>query len=117
MSETPLCAVDDIPDRGPAGFVAQVGGQRVGVIALRFGGKVFTYENSCPHIGTPLDFQPGNFLNAEKTHIICATHGALFRIGDGHCVSGPCAGKGLVRLTNTTRRGTVYLTGAALSSK
>jgi len=30
--------------------------------------------------------------------IQCATHGALFRIRDGYCVAGPCAGQGLIPL-------------------
>jgi len=64
-------------------------------MAIRRGDDVYVYVNSCPHLGTPLDFTPGRFLSLDKTHIVCATHGALFRIGDGYCVSGPCAGKSL----------------------
>ena len=30
--------------------------------------------------------------------ILCATHGALFRIEDGHCLSGPCVGESLTPL-------------------
>ena len=32
------------------------------------------------------------FLDYEKTHILCATHGAQFRFEDGLCVSPPCPG-------------------------
>jgi nitrite reductase/ring-hydroxylating ferredoxin subunit len=39
-----------------------------------------------------------HFLDAAGEHFVCATHGALFRIGDGHCVSGPCQGDALQRL-------------------
>ena len=35
-------------------------------------------------------------LSYERTHILCATHGARFRMGDGHCIHGPCIGKALV---------------------
>ena len=34
-------------------------------------------------------------LTAEEDFIVCATHGALFRIEDGTCVAGPCVGKSL----------------------
>jgi len=58
----------------------------------------FVYENSCPHTGGPLDWVPGQFLNLEKDHIQCSTHYALFRINDGYCVSGACAGQALKRV-------------------
>ena len=53
------------------------------------------YHNRCPHRGTPLDWQPGQFLDREGAHLVCATHGALFRLADGFCVAGPCAGDAL----------------------
>lgn len=28
-------------------------------------------------------------------HLLCGTHGALFRPQDGYCVSGPCVGDSL----------------------
>ena len=56
------------------------------------------YENVCPHTGAPLDWMPDQFLNLDKTHIQCSTHHALFRIDDGFCVSGPCAGKVLKKI-------------------
>ena len=42
--------------------------------------------------------EPGSvgFLSFERKHILCATHGALFRIDDGHCFQGPCVGKSLI---------------------
>jgi nitrite reductase/ring-hydroxylating ferredoxin subunit len=90
-----LCRLEDIPEEGSAGFVVETHGRRQAVLAVRRGAGVFAYVNSCPHIGAPLDYMPGKFLNLEKTHILCANHGALFRISDGYCVSGPCAGKTL----------------------
>jgi nitrite reductase/ring-hydroxylating ferredoxin subunit len=48
--------------------------------------------NRCPHVGTPLDWAENEFLDREGRHIVCATHGALFRIDDGRCVAGPCQG-------------------------
>ena len=87
-----LCHIDEIDEEGGKGFVFGEGMARREIFLVRAGGKVFGYENACPHLGSPLDFTPDRFLNAEGTHIICATHGALFEIETGHCVSGPCEG-------------------------
>ena len=67
--------------------------------------EFFAYENSCPHTGAPLDWMPDQFLNLDKTHIQCSTHHALFRVNDGFCVSGPCAGKSLKRIAINADRG------------
>ena len=106
---TRLCRLDEIADNDSNRFVAEIGGVRRGYLAVRQGTQVFVYGNSCPHIGSPLDFLPGKFLNAEKTHIQCSTHGALFRIEDGYCISGPCAGKSLEPAAAEVRGGDVYL--------
>lgn len=86
-----LCRVDDIPDGGARGFAA-AGGGFTGLFAVRRAGEVYVYVNSCPHIGTPLDWAPGRFLTADGARIICATHGAEFGIEDGVCLRGPCLG-------------------------
>ena len=64
-------------------------------------GVVRVFQNSCPHRGTPLDWLPDRFLDRGGRHILCATHGALFRIEDGFCLSGPCAGARLRRVAIT----------------
>jgi nitrite reductase/ring-hydroxylating ferredoxin subunit len=107
-----LCRLADIADGESNGFVAtRADGERIGVLAVRRDGQVFAYVNSCPHTGAPLDFTPGRFLNADKTLIQCSTHGALFRIEDGFCVKGPCAGKALVSVAIAVDNGIVRLAG------
>ena len=86
-----LCPVEDIPDGGSVGFGPPTGGF-TGLFAVRRGDEVLVYVNSCPHIGTPLDWAPNRFLSQDGTRIICAMHGAEFRIGDGVCIAGPCLG-------------------------
>ena len=50
------------------------------------------WRNACPHTGGPLA-QPGTLpLSRDGRHLVCQTHGALFRIEDGLCIAGPCAG-------------------------
>lgn len=105
MTEHALCRLDDIADGGSAGF--EVAGKPV--MAIRRGDTVFAYVNSCPHVGTPLDMWPGRFLTRDGEYILCATHGALFRIEDGHCVAGPCVGRGLTPIDVAVREGEVKI--------
>ena len=86
-----LCRLEDIPIDGARGFAR--GARSLFVVRTTDG--VFGYENVCPHQGTPLDWMPDRFLTVDKTLIQCATHGAQFRIDDGHCVAGPCVGAAL----------------------
>ncbi|ACO80384.1 hypothetical protein AvCA_42610 [Azotobacter vinelandii CA] len=68
------------------------------LLAVRRNNRAFVYLNSCPHLGIPLEWQPDRFLDASGSLIQCATHGALFLIDSGKCVSGPCAGERLPRI-------------------
>lgn len=110
-----LCRLDDIPDGGSAGFdvpAAQDNNEAVAVMAIRQGGRVFCYVNSCPHWGSPLDLVPGRFLDRKGRHILCTTHGAQFRIEDGRCIKGPCLGASLRPLPCRVESSTV-VTGLA----
>jgi nitrite reductase/ring-hydroxylating ferredoxin subunit len=89
-----LCRLDEIPDGGSRGF-APAPGAFTGLFAVRRGGRVWVYVNSCPHLGLPLDPVPHRFLDAKGQFIVCSAHGARFRVGDGECVSGPCYGEAL----------------------
>jgi nitrite reductase/ring-hydroxylating ferredoxin subunit len=75
-----LCRLDDIPDGGTRGFPPAPGGF-TGLFAIRRGGDVLVYVNSCPHLGVSLDWAPDRFLSADGSRIVCATHGAEFAIG------------------------------------
>ena len=68
------------------------------VILVRYEDQLYCYHNRCPHLGVPLNWMPDDFLSIEKTHIQCATHGALFNPTDGVCISGPCNGDQLTPL-------------------
>jgi nitrite reductase/ring-hydroxylating ferredoxin subunit len=103
-----LCRVEDIPDGGTKGFGPAPGGF-TGLLAVRQGDAVFVYVNSCPHIGTPLDWTPGRFLSADGRRIVCATHGAEFQIADGLCIRGPCHGDRLEPVMFQIKDGTIYV--------
>ena len=66
------------------------------MFVVRRGDDVFGYVNICPHARTPLDWTPDQFLTRDKTKLLCATHGAQFRIEDGFCIAGPCPGTSLM---------------------
>ena len=81
-------------------------------MAIRLGPTVHVYLNACPHIGLTLDVVPGRFLNRERTHILCANHGALFWIEDGACVAGPCRGAHLTLVPAVVHNGLVFVAPA-----
>ena len=111
---TKICDVDQIEDGGSDGFVIDTKNGRCGLMVLRRGERVVSYLNSCPHVGTPLDIQPGRFLSQSGTHILCTTHGALFQINDGLCVAGPCLNDRLTPVDVEVRDGGIYLEKDAL---
>jgi naringenin degradation protein FdeD len=106
-----ICRLADLPEGGGKGFWFGEASSRFGIFLLRRGQAVLAYRNSCPHRGTPLDWQPDRFLDAEGRLIQCATHGALFRIEDGFCVSGPCVGAHLAAIAIELRDGVIYWGG------
>ena len=105
----PLCHVSEIPDPGSKGVSVQTGIGALELFIVRQGPAVFGYRNRCPHTSAPLDWQPDRFLDATECYIQCATHGALFRIDDGECLQGPCAGQYLTSTPVTVCAGIVHL--------
>jgi nitrite reductase/ring-hydroxylating ferredoxin subunit len=102
-----LCRLDAIDDPGAKGFTLPREPREIFVV--RRGGRVWAYINSCPHIGTPLEFRPDQFLTRDRTEILCSTHGARFELTTGHCIAGPCRGKSLTPVAVTMREGWVLL--------
>ncbi len=90
-----LCRLDDIEDGQAKGFTLGSGLEAREIFVVREDHQVFGYVNSCPHLGTPLNWQDDRFISDHSGLILCATHGAQFEIADGACVSGPCAGQAL----------------------
>ena len=95
MASIELCTLDDIEDGGSRGFSIDTPQGCSELFVVRTGKSVFAYRNRCPHTGGPLDWVTDQFLSIDSDWIQCATHAALFRIEDGVCIKGPCAGQAL----------------------
>ncbi|MBQ0759637.1 MAG: Rieske (2Fe-2S) protein [Zhongshania sp.] len=102
-----LCRIDDISEPGSKGFKFQ----DKSLFAVRQRGKVYVYQNSCPHLGIELNWQEDQFLDYDDSLIQCATHGALFIIESGECIAGPCHGKALEQVASKIEDGYVIVTG------
>ena len=89
-----LCPSDTLDPDSSRGF--EIDGCKL--LAVRRDGVAYFYINGCPHRGIPLEWQTDQFLDTSASLIQCATHGALFLIESGECISGPCAGQSLTAL-------------------
>lgn len=87
-----LCKIDDVAESASKGF--KINRDKL-VFAVKKEGEFFVYENTCPHLGIPLEMMPDQFLDLDKEFIQCSTHGALFQIESGLCIAGPCSGASL----------------------
>lgn len=88
---TVLCHIDDINDQSCKGFELE---DRT-IFLVKKDAQVYAYLNRCPHLGVELNWLEDQFLDSDGALIQCFTHGALFLIEDGECVSGPCQGQSL----------------------
>ena len=104
---TRLCAVSDLADPGARGFRFRAGEALFAAFLVREGEEVRGWIDSCPHNGWPLAVMDDRYLTRAGDRILCAAHGAVFRLGDGVCTAGPCAGEALTPWPVTVRAGWV----------
>ncbi len=104
-----LCALTELDDPGSRAFRVGAGDWPLSGLLVRRGAEVHAYVNRCPHAGHPLNLRPHDFLTADRSLILCRSHGALFEIATGRCVAGPCAGAGLARVPVVVAGGYVLL--------
>ncbi len=99
MSEELLVELSEIAEPGAKGFEVELAtGDQYALFVVRKDGGVHAYRNRCPHTGAPLEWTPDQFLDLDNSFVQCAMHGALFRVSDGYCLRGPCAGDSLMAL-------------------
>ncbi|MEK7712156.1 MAG: Rieske 2Fe-2S domain-containing protein [Pseudomonadota bacterium] len=78
---------------------------------IRHAGHAVAYLNRCAHKWVELDWQEGEFFDADRRHLVCATHGALYDPASGSCVGGPCRGAMPTAITVSEADGAVWLAG------
>ena len=93
---------------GSVVFEVMEHGRVVPAFAVRFDNQAVAYLNRCAHVPAEMDWQPGQFWDADKRFIVCSMHGALYEPVDGLCVSGPCPGKHLMRIELTEAQGQIH---------
>lgn len=111
LTEVDVCRFDDLDDPGSCEFRIGDGDWPFKGFVVRRGDEVFAYQNYCMHVGHPLNWQPDRFLSENGSLIICASHGALYEIDSGVCVSGPCPGKTLRAVEVEVRNGCIVVKG------
>jgi nitrite reductase/ring-hydroxylating ferredoxin subunit len=105
--ERVICAAAALAEGGPGVRFAL--GEALNGFAIRHRGTVRAYVNRCPHMGTELDWQPGEFFDFAGLYLVCSTHGALFQPATGFCVAGPCRGASLEPLQVREREGLILV--------
>ena len=109
-----ICASADLREaRSGVRFDVELEGAQVPAFAVRYAGRVAGYLNRCAHVAMELDWQEGEFFDADGRDLICSAHGAVYAASSGQCLGGPCDGKPLVRLRMEERDGGVYFLGVA----
>ena len=110
FDERLICSAEALADGGKGvRFRLRPHDEYENAFAVRWCGKTVAYVNHCPHAGTELDWQPGEFFDLTGLYLVCSTHGALFEPGSGRCVAGPCHGASLEPLAIRERDGQVFL--------
>jgi nitrite reductase/ring-hydroxylating ferredoxin subunit len=108
LAAQPLCASEALAEKGRAVlFDVRFVGAPARAFALRFDGRVVAYLNRCAHLSVEMDWQPGEFLDAEREYIVCAIHGASYEPGSGRCAGGPCGRGRLMAIDVVERDGRV----------
>jgi nitrite reductase/ring-hydroxylating ferredoxin subunit len=81
-----------------------------GILLRLADGDVRAYKNECRHLPMALDSrEPKELWDHDHQHLVCNSHGALYRPHDGLCVRGPCKGSHLRQLPIAVRGGEVFL--------
>ena len=112
-----ICAMRDLSELECREFRLAEGNPETTGFVVKTPNRVVAYQNRCPHTGTPLNWQENKFLDIFNTHIQCTLHGAIFQIGDGLCIRGPCIGRSLKRVNTVVENDQLYHYGPERISK
>lgn len=95
-----VCRSEDLLERGKGlQWELLYCGMPQRAFVLRVDGVPRAYLNRCAHVPVELDWQPDEFLDSERRHIVCAVHGATYSAHTGACLYGRCGRAGLVAVS------------------
>ncbi len=117
-----ICTMADIPSQKARGFslviVDEEGNKKpFPIVVVRWGRQVFGYLNKCPHDGVNLDWERNQFLDPNGIRLMCGKHGALFELGTGQCLEGPCKGRALQPVSLAVIDNDICVTGVTLEEE
>ncbi|MGH8316129.1 MAG: Rieske (2Fe-2S) protein [Steroidobacterales bacterium] len=104
-----IFASDDLRDSGKdIRFEVRAGGASRPAFAIRWCGNACSFVNECRHRATKLDWECGDFFDAAKLYLLCATHGATHEPDSGLWVAEPCRGARPATVAVAERQGAIY---------
>jgi nitrite reductase/ring-hydroxylating ferredoxin subunit len=104
-----LAAVETLPDPSARCLDFADGEARYSLILVRSQGRITAFKNRCPHARYSLEKLDGGVILQEGRFLVCAAHGASFRVADGAFCGGPGGGEGLTRLAVTLEGGRILM--------
>ena len=107
-----LCDVNDIPEGACKGFSLTADDRIQDIFVVHKKHHFYAYKNSCPHTGSPLNWQDDVFLDYEENNIQCSLHSAIFEIDTGRCIWGPCLHQALEKVHIYIRENKICLKAA-----
>ena len=87
--------MEEVPEREARAFDTEDGDT---IFITQRDGSFYAYQNVCPHLQVELEFLENQFLDQDQEFIQCSTHGALFEVETGLCITGPCQGDTLEKV-------------------
>ena len=117
MSESPITAVETVPEDGTFLFTLRAsdgadrgdtGTDEREAILLRTEAGVVCWLNYCQHF-TDVRLDTGSGAPTRENEIVCANHGAVFERESGLCTFGPCKGAYLNGIDVVVEEGKIYL--------
>jgi nitrite reductase/ring-hydroxylating ferredoxin subunit len=97
-SEVVVAAAADVSPGTTVKFLLPVPGEVVEAFVVNFHGELHAWVNRCRHVPMTMDWVENRFLDETGEHVVCATHGGLYRPDTGECIAGPPFGKSLIRV-------------------
>lgn len=106
------CARGDLDDRKVHVVPLPLGHDkrpREALVLLGKDNEPRAYLNRCRHLPIPIDSGSRRFLTEDGEHLLCGTHGALYRRDDGVCIAGPCLHLALESLPVVEENGVLFV--------